>query len=141
MGASTSSEQISTEQKELESVAASTGVLPILQKAFSKLCDLQTNSIHFILFQECFSLNFTNSIAEESSSVHECFPKLLANLGSAIVNTFFMADKGGFNWVKFLRGYIKCCGRESTSLSLNTLCRLYAATSTKAGITSILEFE
>ncbi|KAF6139323.1 hypothetical protein GIB67_021533 [Kingdonia uniflora] len=136
MGASTSSEQ-----KELEFVAASTGALLILQKAFSKLCDPQINFIPLNSLHECFSLNFTNSIAEESSSVPECFPKLLANLGSALVNTFFTADEGGFNWVEFLRGYIKCCGRASTSLSLNTLCRLYAATSIKAGITSKLEFE
>lgn len=45
MGASSSTEQVSVEQKEAESLAASTGALPMLQKAFASLADPQTNTI------------------------------------------------------------------------------------------------
>lgn len=46
MGASNSTEkEVPDDQKEAEALAASTGVLPQLQKAFSKLADPQTNAI------------------------------------------------------------------------------------------------
>lgn len=45
MGQSSSAEQVSPEQREAESVAASTGALPNLKKAFSVLSDPQTHSI------------------------------------------------------------------------------------------------
>lgn len=46
MGASSSTDQdVSAEQKEVESLAASTGALPMLQNAFSKLANPQTNTI------------------------------------------------------------------------------------------------
>jgi len=46
MGASSSTEQnVSREQREVESLAASTGSISLLQNAFSKLADPQTNAI------------------------------------------------------------------------------------------------
>lgn len=46
MGASSSTEQkVSAEQREVEALAASTGALPMLQKAFSRLADPQTNAV------------------------------------------------------------------------------------------------
>lgn len=46
MGASTSKEQkVLIEQREAENLAASSGALPLLQKAFSKLADPHSNTI------------------------------------------------------------------------------------------------
>ncbi|MFS8019904.1 hypothetical protein Hanom_Chr15g01409181 [Helianthus anomalus] len=45
MGASSSTEQISPEQREAESLAASTGALSALEKAFSTLSDPETKTI------------------------------------------------------------------------------------------------
>ena len=39
MGASSSTEQVPAEQREVEILTASTGALPMLQKAFSVLAD------------------------------------------------------------------------------------------------------
>jgi hypothetical protein len=58
-----------------------------------------------------------------------------------MVDLFFVTDKGGVNWVEFVRGYLKCCGRMPVSALLNTLLRLFAATGVKAGIPLKLEFE
>ncbi|GLT71815.1 hypothetical protein SLA2020_438080 [Shorea laevis] len=69
------------------------------------------------------------------------FPVLLDNLGSSIVNLFFVPEEGGVSWVEFVRGYNKCCGRMSATMSLNTLLRVYAATVAKAGLPLKLEFE
>lgn len=55
MGASTSTEKkVPDDQKEAEALAASTGVLPQLQSAFSKLADPQTNAIPFESLQAIF---------------------------------------------------------------------------------------
>ncbi|XP_043714996.1 uncharacterized protein LOC122663386 [Telopea speciosissima] len=142
MGASSSTQQnhISQEQREIESEAASTGALPILHNAFSKLSDPQTNAIPFVCLQEIFSFT-NNNPTNETTSTPECFPRLLDHLGEAIVDIFFRVDKGGITWIEFLRGYISCCGRKTTSTSLNNLYRLYAVTSAKAGNPSNLEFE
>jgi hypothetical protein len=69
------------------------------------------------------------------------FPVLLDNLGSSIVDLFFVPEEGGVSWVEFVRGYNKCCGRMSATMSLNTLLRVYAATVAKAGLPLKLEFE
>ncbi|ERM93802.1 hypothetical protein AMTR_s01417p00007210, partial [Amborella trichopoda] len=45
MGASSSSHQVSQEEKEAETLAMATGCLPMLQKAFTKLSNPQTNTI------------------------------------------------------------------------------------------------
>lgn len=46
MGASNSAEpKLSPEQREAESIAASTGALPMLQKAFSKLANPESNTV------------------------------------------------------------------------------------------------
>lgn len=70
----------------------------------------------------------------------DCFPLLLDNLGSAIADQFFMTQKEAVTWVEFVRGYSRCCGRTSASISLNTLLKLYAVTRTKAGLPLKLEF-
>lgn len=94
----------------------------------------------FHRFQECFCLSF-NKTTHETSPILECFHGLLVHLGPSIVDLFFRADKGGVHWIEFLRGYIRCCGRMSASMSLNNLYRLYAATRAKAGNPLKLEFE
>lgn len=45
MGQSSSTEQVSPELREVQSLAASTGALPALEKSFSLLSDPHTNSI------------------------------------------------------------------------------------------------
>lgn len=45
MGASSSSPQVPDEQREAESLVASTGALPMLQKAFSAMADPETKAI------------------------------------------------------------------------------------------------
>ncbi|KAF9604417.1 hypothetical protein IFM89_006426 [Coptis chinensis] len=52
-----------------------------------------------------------------------------------------MGDKEGVDWIQFLRGYIKCCGRMPALMSLNKLYKLYVATCSKAGLASKLELE
>ncbi|KAJ6306369.1 hypothetical protein OIU78_021645 [Salix suchowensis] len=66
---------------------------------------------------------------------------LLNHLGPSIVDLFFITDKGGVNWIEFVRGYLKCCGRMPVSGLLNTLLRLFSATGVKAGIPLKLEVE
>ncbi|KAL5713523.1 hypothetical protein ACHQM5_015590 [Ranunculus cassubicifolius] len=140
MGGSSSTPQISHEQQELESLATSTGALSILQKAFEKLSDPLSKSIPLKSLRECFHLSIGDPISE-TSLVPDCFPKLLLDLGPSIVDLYFVADKEEVDWIQFLRGYIKCCGRVPTSESINNMCRLYAATSTKAGFPTKIEFE
>ncbi|XP_039053306.1 uncharacterized protein LOC120195309 isoform X2 [Hibiscus syriacus] len=141
MGASSSTEQpVSAEQRELESLAASTGALPLLQKYFSKLSDPQTSTISIQILQQCFHIRYENPVSE-SQQKPESFPSLLDHLGSSIVDLFFMPEKGGINWIGFLRGYVKCCGRMSTSMSLNILLRIFAMAVKKSGLSSNLEFE
>lgn len=66
---------------------------------------------------------------------------LLNHLGPSIVDLFFITDKGGVNWIEFVRGYLKCCGRMPVSGLLNTLLRLFSATGVKTGIPLKLEVE
>uniref|UniRef100_A0A2N9EE08 TLDc domain-containing protein n=1 Tax=Fagus sylvatica TaxID=28930 RepID=A0A2N9EE08_FAGSY len=142
MGASTSTEQqkVSAEQREVENQAASTGALPMLRKAFSNLADPQTNAIPLKNLQQCFHITYKNSDFE-APNMPNSFPVLLDNLGSAIVDLFFVTQKEGVSWVEFVRGYNKCCGRMSASMSINTLLRVYATTVTKAGLPIKLEFD
>ncbi|KAG5613448.1 hypothetical protein H5410_024729 [Solanum commersonii] len=117
MGQSSSAEQVSPEQREAESIAASTGALPNLQKAFSVLSDPQTHSIPIHSLQKCFGFSIDGSTNEESVVPKE-FPVLMSNLSSSIVDLFFLSEKGGVTWVEFLKGYIKCSGRTVSSASL-----------------------
>ncbi|CAK7346244.1 unnamed protein product [Dovyalis caffra] len=141
MGASSSTEQnVSSEQREVESLAASTGSISLLQNAFSKLADPQRNAIPLQSLQQCFSLNYENTECE-AVKMPDSLLGLLDHLGPAMVDLFFVTDKGGVNWVEFIRGYLKCCGRMPVSALLNTLLRLLAATGGKAGIPLKLEVE
>ncbi|XP_068646698.1 uncharacterized protein [Aristolochia californica] len=140
MGASSSTDHVSEEQKEVESLAASTGSLPMLKNVFSKLCNPSTSTIPLESLQECFSLSFTN-VLTEGTPMPACFPELLAHLGPTIADQFFVSNKGGIVWVDFLRGYVRCCGRVSSSISLKTLYKVYAAVCVKVGLPLKLEFE
>ncbi|XVE69766.1 hypothetical protein DITRI_Ditri10aG0017300 [Diplodiscus trichospermus] len=141
MGASSSTEQtVSPERRELESLAASTGALPLLQKSFSNLSDPQTNTISIQSLQQCFYLSYEDPVCELPQKP-ESFPRLLDHLGSSIVDLFFISEKGGINWLGFLRGYVKSCGRMSTSMSLNILLRVFDMAVKKLGLSSKLEFE
>ncbi|CAN4122952.1 unnamed protein product [Withania somnifera] len=132
MGQSSSAEQVSPEQREAESIAASTGALSNLQKDFSLLSDPQTHSIPLHSLQKCFECSIEGSTNEESTVPKE-FPVLMSHLGSSIVDLFFLSEKGGISWIEFLKSYIKCSGRTVSSASLNNLLRLFAIINVKAG--------
>lgn len=61
MGASSSTQQHPpSEQREVESLAASTGALSLLRNAFSKLAHPQTNTLPLQSLQVHYMLNFTS---------------------------------------------------------------------------------
>ncbi|KAJ8540931.1 hypothetical protein K7X08_001747 [Anisodus acutangulus] len=138
MGQSSSAEQVSPEQREAESIAASTGALPKLQKAFSLLSDPQTHSIPTHSLQKYFGFSIEGSTIEDLTVPKE-FPVLLSHLSSSIVDLFFLSEKGGITWVEFLKGYIKCSGRTFSSASLNNLLRLFGMISVKADLPEKLQ--
>ncbi|CAN4093955.1 unnamed protein product [Withania somnifera] len=138
MGQSSSAEQVSPEQREAESIAASTGALPNLQKAFSLLSDPHTHSIPLHSLQKCFEFSIEGSTNEESTVPKE-FPVLMSHLSSSIVDLFFLSEKGAISWVELLKGYIKCSGRTVSSASLNNLLRLFRTMSVKAGFPENLQ--
>ncbi|XP_024020557.1 uncharacterized protein LOC21388606 [Morus notabilis] len=141
MGASTSTDHNSSiEQREAESLAASSGALHLLQKSFSVLADPHSVAIPLESLKKCFSLTYKNPICE-APSMPDAFLRLLDHFGSSMADLFFAAGKGGVSWVDFARGYNKCCGRMPSSVSLITLLRLFAVTMKKAGLSLNLEFE
>ncbi|KAJ0024071.1 hypothetical protein Pint_09116 [Pistacia integerrima] len=141
MGASSStSHNVPNEQREVESLAASTGSLPVLQNAFSKLHHPQTNLLPRRTLQQCFNLNYKNPNSEAPLVVNSIW-SLLDHVGVSIADLFFVPEKGGLSWVEFVKGYVKCCGRMPTSMVLNTLLRIFCAAGTKAGLNLKLEFE
>ncbi|XP_027333194.1 uncharacterized protein LOC113848033 [Abrus precatorius] len=141
MGASTSAEpRVSAEQKEAEAVAASTGALPILQKAFSKFANPETNAVTLENLERCFGF-VREGRSYSGGNVSDLLPVLLNHLGSSLVDQFFVTDRGGINWVEFVRGYNKCCGRVSASISLNMLLRVFVDISGRASVPLHLEFE
>ncbi|XP_052201631.1 uncharacterized protein LOC127807647 isoform X2 [Diospyros lotus] len=140
MGASSSTEQVPAEQREAESLAASTGALPMLRNAFTVLADPQTNTIPLHSLQKCFSLTVQNPECE-ATAIPAHFQRLLAHLGPSVVDLFFLAEKGGISWIEFLRGYVKCCGSASASSSFNALFRVFAMGVAKAGLPAKLMFE
>ncbi|KAL9313827.1 hypothetical protein ACSQ67_019279 [Phaseolus vulgaris] len=141
MGASTSSEpRVSAEQNEAESVAASTGALPMLQNAFSKLANPQTNAVPLENLQQRFSFAGEGRSCS-GSNVPDSLTVMLDHLGSILVDQFFVPDKGGINWVEFVKSYNKCCARMSSSVSLNMLLRVFVAVSESANVPIHLEFE
>jgi hypothetical protein len=66
---------------------------------------------------------------------------LLDQLGSSLVDQFFISDKGGINWVEFVKGYNKCCSRVSASIFLNKFIRVFIDVTKKANLSLNLEFE
>ncbi|ESQ47069.1 hypothetical protein EUTSA_v10027724mg [Eutrema salsugineum] len=142
MGASSSTDNKElSEKREIESLAASTGALPLLQRSFSKLADSQTNTVSFQSFKQSFCVSYNTTTSEGSQEVPDSFPRLLEHLGPSLVDLFFVPEKEGLSWVEFARGYVKCCGRMSASMSFNTLLRLFHATAKNAGLSPKLEFE
>ncbi|KAI9108725.1 hypothetical protein K1719_020372 [Acacia pycnantha] len=140
MGASSSTVQSgSTEQQSVENEVSSTGSLPMLRRAFSKLADPETNAVPRENLQQCFSLVYNGQ--SDASNIHKFFPVLLDHLGSSIVDQFFMPAKGQLTWIEFVRGYNKCCARMSASMSLNMLLRVLHSTLGRANVPINLEFE
>ncbi|KAL6504740.1 hypothetical protein OROHE_023498 [Orobanche hederae] len=142
MGQSSSSseQEVSPEMREAQSLAASTGALSSLEKAFSLLSDSQTKSIPIHSLQKCFSLTF-ESLGSDQDMVFKEAPPLFSHLGSTIVDLFFVADKDGVNWIEFLRGYTKCCARTVASTSFNNLFRIFSIACSKAGLLVNLQVE
>ncbi|GFQ07189.1 hypothetical protein PHJA_002863000 [Phtheirospermum japonicum] len=141
MGQSSSREQeVSPELREVQSLAASTGALPSLEKAFSLLSDPQTKSIPTQSLQKCFDLTLENLGSDQDAVFKEAL-LLFSHLGSTVVDLFFVADKDGVNLIEFLRGYTKCCARTITSTSFNNLFRVFSVTCSKAGLPVDLQFE
>lgn len=91
-------------------------------------------------FQQIFGIHI-EKLNYEAVAAPVGFAELLNHIGSSILDLFFLADKGGINWIEFLRGYTKCCGRTSASNSLTTLCRVFAMAAEKAGLSLKLKFE
>ncbi|KAI7734162.1 hypothetical protein M8C21_026394 [Ambrosia artemisiifolia] len=140
MGASSSTEQVSPEQREAESLAASTGALTLLEKAFSIISDPVTKTVSIESLKECFKLSIDYSNCEAPFKP-ESFPGLLNHLGPSILDHFFIPDKDGLNWISFLNGYTKCCGRMPTSNSLNNLLKVFGTAVVKSGATTGLQVE
>uniref|UniRef100_A0A1D1XE75 TLD domain-containing protein KIAA1609 n=1 Tax=Anthurium amnicola TaxID=1678845 RepID=A0A1D1XE75_9ARAE len=139
MGASSSVDKPSPAQQEEESLAASTGSLPMLQNVFAKLSSPESKAVPVKSLQDILSLNIKNLLAE-SLPVPECFPQLLNNLGPSIVGLFFDTDQEYIHWVDFLRGYNRCCGRMPASSYINNLCKLYSTSGRETGIGSEMIF-
>ncbi|KAI3432024.1 TLDc domain-containing protein [Psidium guajava] len=141
MGASSSSDQkVPPEQREVESLAASAGALPMLRKAFSDLADPQTSAVPVTSLQRCLSLCFDGPISS-APRVPASFPGLLEKIGPSIVDVFFVAEKGGLSWVEFVKGYVKCCGRMAASMVIANLLRVFTLAANKAGHQVDLQFE
>ncbi|KAI4317135.1 hypothetical protein L6164_025034 [Bauhinia variegata] len=140
MGASSSSEQnVSREQREVETVAASMGALPMLQKAFSKLADPETSTVPLENLQKCFSVAYKEH--SYAGNIPDSLPVLLDHLSSSVVDQFFLPAKGGVSWIEFVKGYNKCCERMSVSMSLTLLVRVFLATERNANMPLDLEIE
>ncbi|PWA81120.1 TLD-domain containing nucleolar protein [Artemisia annua] len=140
MGASSSTEQVSAEQREAESLVASTGALSLLKNAFSNLLLQHHQSIPIPSLQECFELSIDYQTCEARFKP-ETFPALLNHVGRSIVDQFFIPGKDGLNWISFLNGYTKCCGRMPTSTSLNNLLKVFQMAVVKSGATTGLQVE
>ncbi|KAL8128961.1 hypothetical protein V2J09_018116 [Rumex salicifolius] len=141
MGAGSSTEQITDEQREVESLAASTGSLPSLQKAFSSLSDPQSNSIPLISLQQCFCFKYRKISCEGEIRLPNGFSKLLDKLDESIAEFLFSHVNGQVNWTEFVKGYVKCCGRMPASTLLNALLRVIVYSAEKAGIPLKLNFD
>ncbi|KZV20147.1 hypothetical protein F511_01004 [Dorcoceras hygrometricum] len=141
MGQSSSREQEeSPELREVQSLVASTGALPRLQKAFSRLSDAQTKSIPLHSLKKCFELDFDDFESDHTVASKE-LSIMFGHLGSAIVDFFFPSDENGVSWIDFLRGYSKCCGRTVASTYLNNLLQIFSKTCSEAGFPVNLQFE
>lgn len=142
MGGSSSTEnsKASIDEREAESLAASFGALPLLQAAFSALADPSSTAIPLHSLKKCLDLSCKYSISE-SLTVPDGFSGLLENLGSSIADLFFVSDEDGVSWLEFVRGYNKCSARMSSSMSLNTLLRVFASAVKTSGLSLNLEIE
>lgn len=67
--------------------------------------------------------------------------RLLSNLGSTIVDLYFIPDDGGLSWVEFVRGYVNCCGRMTASVCLTNLLRVFEVAAKRVGLAAELGFE
>ncbi|PWA85936.1 TLDc [Artemisia annua] len=90
--------------------------------------------------QECFELSI-DCQSFEAPFKPETFPALLHYIGRSIVDQFFLAENYGLNWISFLNGYTKCCGRMPTSTSLIILLKVFQMVVVKSGATTRLQVE
>ncbi|KAK4768425.1 hypothetical protein SAY87_003566 [Trapa incisa] len=144
MGTSASTEQkdISPEQRELEGLAASTGAVPMLQKAFANLADPQENAIPIQSLQKCFSICYKRATREPPGAfLPDSILRFLGHLGLSIVDVFFVSNEGGLSWLEFVRGYLNCCGRMTASVCLTNLLRIFEVSAKRAGLAAELGFE
>ncbi|GFY86227.1 TLD-domain containing nucleolar protein [Actinidia rufa] len=91
MGASSSTEQVPAEQRKAESLTASTGALPMLQKAFSVLADPQTNTIPLHSLQCCGRMSASTSF----NGLFRILAMALAKAGLPEKLQFESDDDGG----------------------------------------------
>ena len=69
------------------------------------------------------------------------FPEMLASLGPSIIHLFFNTGKEDINWIDFLRGYNRSCGRIPLSESLCNLYRLYSTLGRESGFQTAFVLE
>lgn len=81
------------------------------------------------------------SATVEENWVPKGFNELLGEVGSSIVEQFFSTGKDVLDWVEFLKGYTKCCGRTVASTSFNNLFKVFAKANEKAGFPVQLQFD
>lgn len=117
----------------------------ILQVRVEFQCDYLIYAMWFTLFsqclfQKCFDLTFESFVSDQHV-VYKESSLFFTHLGSTIIDLFFVADKDGVNWLEFLRGYTKCCGRMVASTLFNNLFRVFSMTCSKAGLPVDLQFE
>ena len=91
-------------------------------------------------FQECFALKYT-TISCEGVDLPDCFQELLGQIATSITDTLFVPQKGGVTWMEFVRGFVKGCGRMSTSSLLNILLRVLVLSADRAGCPMNLHFD
>uniref|UniRef100_A0A0E0KWD5 TLDc domain-containing protein n=1 Tax=Oryza punctata TaxID=4537 RepID=A0A0E0KWD5_ORYPU len=135
MGASSSTGHPSPEmqeQREQETLASASLALPLLRAAFSR------SSASLVEALSPPPAAFRSA----SPPVPPHFHDLVARIGPAIASLFFsdVGPAGDAGWLRFLRGFNRCCARVSASQSLALLLRVYAAACADAGAPCGLQF-
>ncbi|KAI4320952.1 hypothetical protein MLD38_034383 [Melastoma candidum] len=143
MGQSHSGPSGSQPQSEVESLAASLGFLPMLDRAFDALSEDSTKTIHATSLQQCFSIRCGKPSAGAAGwpGLAASLEGLLYHVGPSVVDAFFVLEKDGFSKQGFIGGFVACCGRMNASIKLGNFLRVFALAGKKAGISLDLNFE